>query len=146
MAILQNYFNCLSLQCSCSCCLVRHSLLNSSLLPCLCGLYWQVFQSLGPDMVIPYRELEEVSVLGRGRFATVHRMKWHHQDKHRVGFSYDCITVTSVSLSNVLKAVYQHVYLRLTVCCCHITVTSLSLICHSNTSVTYPNLNADAHG
>jgi len=52
-------------------------------------------------MVIPYTELEEVSVLGQGQFATVHRMKWHHQDGHRVGFSYDCITVTSVPLSNM---------------------------------------------
>ena len=36
-------------------------------------------------MVIPNAQLEEVSELGQGRFATVCKMRWHHQDGHRVG-------------------------------------------------------------
>ena len=44
-----------------------------------------MFQSLGPAMVIPNTQLEEVSELGQGRFATVCKMRWHHQDGHRVG-------------------------------------------------------------
>ena len=50
-------------------------------------------------MVIPDSQLEEVSVLGQGHFATVHRMKWHHQDGHRVGLSCDSHMIACASLS-----------------------------------------------